>query len=149
MKITFELPEYDNAWRLSRFPEDEGPVVRWCHACAKPTEGPMVRFAQIWWHVSCLEETFAWRAVQGSVLSAWILIAMDVGRHPSKHTASEIRAVIQNLIAGPMMTALWSAGKQEAARDLREDVGEAGPRAAHDHLPAQDGGSHGDTAVAR
>lgn len=114
MKITFELPEYDNAWQLSRFREDGRPVRRWCYGCAKSTDGPMVRFARSWWHVSCLESAFAWKAVQDSVLAAWIHIAIDVSRYPSKHTASEIRAVIQNLIAGPMMTALWRAGKDEA-----------------------------------
>lgn len=122
MKITFELPEYDNDWQLRRF--DLGhphPVVRWCHVCVKSTGGPMVRFTQSWWHVGCLEDAFAWQAVQDSVLSAWILIAMDVAKYPSKHSASEIRAVIQNLIAGPYMTALWRAGKDEAGRDDRDD----------------------------
>lgn len=148
MKITFELPEYDNAWQLSRFREDEGPVIRWCHACAKRTNGPMVRFARLWWHVSCLEETFAWRAVQDSVLSAWLLIAIDVARYPSKHTAAEIKAVIQNLIAGPMMTALWNAGKEEAAGDLREPVEGAGRAAQEDHDTEGDGRGDGHAAVA-
>jgi hypothetical protein len=122
LKIVFELPEYDYDWvlaKLSENPDDPHHLVaRSCHVCGGVTGGVMLRFVRLWWHVRCLEETFSARAVENRLLSAWLLVALDVAKYPSKHSAAEIRSVIHNLVAGPMMTALWRAGKDEAARDI-------------------------------
>jgi hypothetical protein len=105
MKITLDLPEFDasDASVTGRDPETGAPEgFDDCALCGEELSGTAVKLLPYGWlHAEkCLQA--AVDRTQGAYSTAWLTVAQHVAKYPSRHSATTIRAVLQNVtrIAG-------------------------------------------------
>lgn len=97
MKLTLDLPERD----FSGHPgyEHDGSLAYSgdCGHCDTELGDTNVKLAPFGWiHASCLPDAVA--KLTADPEQAWQVVARHVARHPSKHSASTVRAVITQLL---------------------------------------------------
>ncbi|WP_329793910.1 hypothetical protein V1227_19065 [Lentzea sp. DG1S-22] len=106
--ITVRVPVYPAEPRdLGFHPEHDGLVDRFCVLCRKVTrsdgtsdwtgaECDQVVLSDFWGpvHATCYV-----RAVEGQHgVGAWVVLASDIAKRPSRYSASDIRSVLRQLL---------------------------------------------------
>ncbi|HEY5834930.1 hypothetical protein [Streptomyces sp.] len=115
MKITLDLPEYDNPGHREQHADGYDNTPGLCPVCGYELRQMTARLQPIGWvHAqldddetgpTCLEQAI--EKVLADPRAAWLSIAQHVAKYPSRHNAATIRAALTNLaaIAGAPFTA--------------------------------------------
>jgi len=105
MKITLDLPEYQNPGHCEYAVDGYDHVTKLCAGCGDELYGLTVRLLPYGWLHAEREEDNEGRTCQELAVeklladprTAWVSVGKHVARYPSKHTSATVRAVITEL----------------------------------------------------
>lgn len=102
MRITLDLPEFTiDPNDHNGFEDETGAPLPFadCDFCGEERSGVMVKLVPFGWvhAVGCLQK-LADQLTKIGPRAGWLAVAQHVAKYPSRHSASAVRAVIEQLM---------------------------------------------------